>query len=369
MKQNKHLKRIPWLLCLIAVCGLSFLVGARHTAQADDLQPLIDAVTQEIANNQAIVNQHHAEADTLNSFLAASRADLAASRGHLNLIRLQLLQTQQQLADNKLVIAQQEDLLGQNIAVYYKNGNITPIEVLASSDNLSEFVGRQEYYASMRRKIDSSLSKIRDAKKKLEDLKGDLTRRQTEEQLNEVAIAKKEASLNEMLAQTQGNERIYQALVDTDKLKLTTLRAQQSAAIAAQSAGRTFDITSEYPWASVEPFPSQGVDPWGFYYRQCTSYAAWRRAQLGRPIPAWGFLGPANAKDWPNWGKSSGLVVDTTPEVGALGVYSSGEYGHVMVVEAIVGNGQTVLVSEFNADWGGRYSQSLWPISSLTFMH
>lgn len=344
-------------------------MGTRRTAEADELQPLIDAVTLQIAENQAVVNRYRAEADTLNNYLRAAQADLQASRANLELTRLRLKQTQQQLTVNKQVLLQQQDLLGQNIAVFYKNGNISPIEVLASSNNLSEFVGRQEYYASMRRKIDESLTKIREAKRALENLNGQLTHRQSEEQLNETAIAKKEADLNAMLAQTQGNERVYQTLVDGDKLKLTTLRAQQAAAIAAQSGGRVFDLTSEYPWAGVEPFPSQGIDPWGFYYRQCTSYAAWRRAQIGRPIPTWGFLGPANAKDWPNWGRASGMAVDNIPEVGALGVYSAGEYGHVMVVESIVGNGTSVLVSEYNADWGGRYSQSIWPVSSLSFIH
>jgi surface antigen len=173
----------------------------------------------------------------------------------------------------------------------------------------------------------------------------------------------------ELLAKTRGDEAIYRALVEADTTRLATLRAQQSAAIAAQSLGRNFSLTTEYPWTAVEPFPSRGVDPWGFYYRQCTSYAAWKRASIGRPLPAWGFLGPANAKQWPEWAGKFGMRVDTTPEVGAAAVYPVGEYGHVMIVEGIVSNGAQVLVSEFNADWGGHYSQSLWQVSSLIFIH
>ncbi len=152
-------------------------------------------------------------------------------------------------------------------------------------------------------------------------------------------------------------------------MKLAALRSEQAAVIAAQSAGRDYTSSTEYTWQNVEPFPSWGVDPWGFYYRQCTSYAAWRRAKIGRPIPSWGFMGPADAKEWANWGRRFNYRVDRQPEVGAIAVYASGQYGHVMIVEAIVSNGNQVLVSEFNANWDGRYSQSLWPVTALEFVH
>lgn len=99
---------------------------------------------------------------------------------------------------------------------------------------------------------------------------------------------------------------LYQQLVEADKTRLGILRSQQAAAIAAQSMGRDYSTTSQYPWAGVEPFPSDGVDPWGFYYRQCTSYAAWRRANLRhpcrlgdfwvRPMPKIGQIGLGNFK-------------------------------------------------------------------------
>lgn len=366
LKSNiKFITRHLWRFALVV--GLCILIP--HLARADELQPLIDAVTKQIQDNQAIVNQKQAEADTLQNRLTAVQADLNAARSNLDLTKLRIKQINQDQKNTEKELDYQTELLRQSIAAAYKQGNVTPMEVLASSDNLSDLVSKQEYYGSLRMKITGNLNKIKDVRKQLESFKTQLRIRAEQEKLEEAAIADKEAQLSELVTQTRGEEGAYRQLVDADKLKLSTLRAQQAAAIAANSVGRDFAVTSEYPWATVDPFPSYGVDPWGFYYRQCTSYAAWRRANLGRPLPAWGFLGPANAKDWPGWATKFGMRVDTQPEVGAVGVYPVGEYGHVMIVEAIVANGEKVLVSEFNADWNGHYSQSLWPTSSLQFIH
>lgn len=338
-------------------------------ARADDLQPLIDAVTKQIQDNQAVVNQKQAEADTLQNRLTSIQADLSASRANLELTRLRIEQTKLDRKVAEASLKQTTQLLKENIAAVYKQGNVTPIELLASSENLSDYVGRQEYYDALRNKITENLNTIKTTKKQLEELARQLNIKEDQLKLEQESIAAKEIEQARLLEQTKGEEAAYQALVDADTERLEILRAQQAAAIAAQSLGRDFSLTSEYPWSTVDPFPSRGVDPWGFYYRQCTSYAAWKRASIGRPIPAWGFLGPANAKQWPDWAGKFGMRVDTTPEEGAVAVYPVGEYGHVMIVEGIVSNGAQVLVSEFNADWNGNYSQSLWPTSSLVFIH
>jgi surface antigen len=356
------------LFLFVAMVSVSVWYQAQP-ARADDLQPLIDAVTRQIQDNQAIVNQKQAEGDTLQNRLTAIQAELTAARSNLELTRLRIEQTKTDRKKTEAELEKTTELLRQNITAAYKQGDISPMEVFASSENLSDFVGRQEYYDSLRNKIIDNVNSIKTAKKQLEEFSRQLRIKEEQEQLEEEAIAAKEAEQAELLAKTRGDEAAYRALVEADTTRLETLRAQQAAAIAAQSLGRDYELTTDYPWAAVEPFPSRGVDPWGFYYRQCTSYAAWKRASIGRPIPAWGFLGPANAKLWPEWAGKFGMRVDTTPEVGAVAVYPVGEYGHVMIVEGIVSNGAQVLVSEFNADWGGRFSQSVWPVSSLVFIH
>ncbi len=371
MKQKRH---HPWLkhvigLTVLSIAMLGGLLMLGNRVSADEYQPLIDALSKQIQENQAVVNQKQAEGDTLQNKLEATRADLASARANLEMTRLQISQNKARQSEVQSKLKKQENLLGENIAVVYRQGGVTPLELVAGSQSLSQIVDKQQYFASLRQKIDETLDDIRDSKKQLDNLEIELRIKENSENLQQTAIAEKEAELADLLNRTRGEEQKYRDIVKVDQERLNVLRAQQAAAIAAQSAGRTYSMTSEYPWANVDPFPSWGVDPWGFYYRQCTSYAAWRRANLGRPLPAFGFMGPADAKEWPKWGRQFNLAVDNRPEVGAVGVYGGGEYGHVMIVEAVLNDGQRVLVSEFNANWDGRYSQSLWPSSALTFIH
>jgi surface antigen len=371
MKTNKH-HHLTSHLGIRGLCLGLMLVGSlfvAYRASADDLQPLIDAVTKQIQTNQAEANQKQAEGDTLQNKLSILQDHLDAGRANLQLTRLKIDKSEQDLQANKEQLETQTELLRENIAAVYRQGGLSPMELVASSNTLSDLVSKQQYYTSLRGKVTQNVESIRDAKKAIEDLQNKLLGQENEVKLELKAVGDQEAEMAALVAETRGQEKVYRELVAADNTRLSTLRAQQSAVIAAQSAGRDYSITSEYPWAGAEPFPNSGVDPWGFYYRQCTSYAAWRRANLGRPIPAWGFLGPANAKQWPDWARQYQMRVDSVPEVGALGVYPVGEYGHVMVVESVLKNGQQVLVSEFNANWDGRYSQSLWPTSALVFIH
>jgi len=74
----------------------------------------------------------------------------------------------------------------------------------------------------------------------------------------------------------------------------------------------------------------------------CTWYAYERRLQLGRPIGSfWG-----NGAAWASSARAAGLLVNNTPEPGAI-MQNGGGYGHVAVVESVDGAGN-VTVSEMN---------------------
>lgn len=87
----------------------------------------------------------------------------------------------------------------------------------------------------------------------------------------------------------------------------------------------------------------------GYAYGNCTSYAHWKRAQLGRPIGSmWG-----NAGSWAVSARNAGNLVNRTPAAGAI-IQDS---GHVAIVDAVLANGDLQL-SEMNASVaGGGYNK------------
>ncbi len=66
-----------------------------------------------------------------------------------------------------------------------------------------------------------------------------------------------------------------------------------------------------------------------------------------------------------------GAIADNYPEVGAAAVWPQGTYGHVMVVEQILGDGW-IKVSQFNYIINGRYGEYSTmeiPADSAIYVH
>jgi surface antigen len=119
----------------------------------------------------------------------------------------------------------------------------------------------------------------------------------------------------------------------------------------------------DYPYGSLDP---NDVDPWAFYFRECTSFVAWRMNQaMGTPAgPPWAFdnnmNGPngmpghwGNAHEWDENATRIGYHVDGVPAMGAVAQWNGTEggaslSGHVAYVVPVNVDG-SVLVEEYNA--------------------
>lgn len=133
-----------------------------------------------------------------------------------------------------------------------------------------------------------------------------------------------------------------------------------------------FVYNDGYPYKDATQCQSDGtgcvVDPWNFYKRQCTSYAAYIVNENGVSMFN-GMQGPnglaglfGNAGNWDNNASYIGYNVDNNPTVGSIAVWDPDActgctVGHVAYVRAVNSNG-SVFISEYNWNWGdGNYSE------------
>ncbi|MEY8443182.1 CHAP domain-containing protein [Lactococcus ileimucosae] len=179
-------------------------------------------------------------------------------------------------------------------------------------------------------------------------------------QLNyEAMITTEEGKKQELLSQKAEAERAAQAAAEAQRLAAEqSMVAQQEKANETSPSpvqpstpdlGGGSEVTSPNPPAppgpvgppAPPPTPSNNPYPPG----QCTAYV-WER--LGGNMPT--YMG--NAADWvvyANAGPAPGNIIVFPPGVQGADSF----YGHVAVVEQVLGNGQ-VVISEgnFNGDWG-----------------
>jgi surface antigen len=361
--------------CIIAATVLTLSVTSftmTQPAQADKYDDQISALEKEISQYDANAKKLSAKAVTLESQLARLNNERD---------RLQAQIDKNQLKHDKLVakIAQAEQdiqnnkkALGITLRDYYLEGKTSTLELLASSDNITEFVDKQAYRESMQKSLSTTVKKIESLKAQL--VKDKEAVKAVLDDMNEQkkALVEKENEKKKLISQTRGQESTFQSLIHKQSKRIKQLRAQQVIANqrfisgGSYAAGNGPACGGGYPgrWCNIAM--DSVADDWGMFNRECVSYTAFKVWQSGRRMPFWG--GSGNANQWPGNARRAGISVTSSPRAGDVAISYAGYYGHAMYVESVNGNG-TINISQYNAAYNGTYSTNTINAGGLEFIH
>lgn len=377
----------------VAVAVLSIVAVPMTMTQrtyADKYDDQIRAIQGQIDSYQAQASELSKQGDSLQNQIDILSAQKASIQAQLDASQTKYDKLQADIAATETKIAGNKEALGETIAQMYVSGTISPLEMLASSNNISDYVDQQTARSSITDAIGQKITEIKALKKQLEAQKVDVERVLTDQKNSRDALAAKEAEQAALLAQTRDQEASYQQLSSQKQAEKAQVQQAQQAAIAAAIAaasrrstgggggGASFTISAGdgsmggYPWAggcyvdanawSHGGAGGNGEDPLGYGCRQCVSYTAWKMYQKTGYAPRyWG-----NANMWPGSARSAGFSVGHTPRANSLAVISAGAYGHIVYVEGYNPSNGTVRVSQFNyynaggPGWGN-YSEMTLP--------
>lgn len=359
----------------LVILASFLLVGAPivHAVTNQDLQLQIDSLNQQNAQNQQTLNGLSLEANNYED--AVNKLD-----AQINTLQQQIVANQNKQIDiqNQIVIAQaeleqQKKVLGENIKAMYLEGDISTLEVLASSGNLSEYVDKEQNHNAVQVKVANTLAKINDLKQQLLSQKNAIDALLTQQQAIKSKLAQDEYQQSQLLAYTQGQKDAYNQQIKTNNSKIADLRAQQIALNIPKGSGALSHDPNNgfYPYANY-PFSmslgsgctdGDGPDKWGYCTRQCVSYAAWAVERSGRNAPMY----YGNARDWVWAANRDGIPVFTSnPQPGDVAISTAGTWGHAMYVEA-AGDGQ-IYVSQYNVQLDGQYTTQWRSAAGLYFL-
>ncbi len=351
----------------------------------EEYQKQIDALNAEISTYQAQAKQLNEKAKSLQNALAILANQKAAIQAQINVSQKKYNQLLQKIEQTKKDIKANQDALGDTIASMYVNRTVSPLEMLASSKSIGDYVIEQDRRNSIQNTLTGTIDRINKLKKELEKQKVEVGRVLADQKNARAALAAKEREQAELLAKTQNEEANYQKLSsDRESEKARVQKAQQDAIAAAirnAGGGGSLNISSGdgskggYPWAgncyvdanamSHGGVNGAGEDPLGYGCRQCVSYAAWKMYQKTGYAPRyWG-----NANMWPSSARGAGFSTGGTPRANSLAVISAGQYGHIVYVEGYDASTGMVHISQFNylnaggPGWGN-YSEMTVPAST-----
>lgn len=376
-------KSIFVAMAVITVVGTTFsfqppVAADKYDDQIQALQQEIDAYTEEARKLSDQTESLQAQLEIYNAERAQIQAEIEVSQARYEQLQDQIRETEDQIQQARVT-------LGNTLADIYIDDQISPLEMLASSKTIGDFVDRQEYRSAIRDRLSQKIEEIQELKVALEGQKTDVERTLGDQTNARSALAAKEAEQQRLIAETQGQQSAYQSLAaETNERKLEIQRQQQAAieaAIREAGGGAPVNILpgdpnkGGYPWEadcyvdenaiSHGGYDGNGGDPLGYGCRQCVSYTAWKILQKTNYGPKWW----GNANMWPASAETAGFSTGSTPRVGSVGIISAGQYGHSVWVEAVNDDG-TIDISQynyFNAGGSGWGHYSKMRVSSATY--
>ncbi len=376
--QNKKSKisKIPRQLALI-VAGFVLIVSTwvSTSVYANRLEQI-----QQIKNENAVKSEQRdqlgAQASSYEDQVNKLQIQIVAIQNQIVILENQKIEKEQAIVKAEAELASQKKLLGENIKTMYIEGKITTLEMLFTSNDLSDFVDKQEYRDVVKSKIKGTVDQITLLKNELKDQKVQLELLISDQQRLQTEANTQSGEVQRLLALTQAEKNAVNSQIKENSARISQLEAEQAAENARRFKGVTIvagnNGNDTYPSKWRDAPMNAYVDTWGMFSRQCVSYTAWKVYESGRYMPNWGGYGNANQWDENAANAASrarGITIDNNPRPGDVAVSNAGPYGHVMYVESVNGNG-TINISQYNYGYNGTYSEAYnMPTNGLVFIH
>jgi peptidoglycan hydrolase CwlO-like protein len=358
------------LLLVVLAVAIGATGSTSYIVHADQYDDQINALRAQNNNTQSSINSLASQAGSYQAAIGQLQMQISGVQAAINTNVARQTSLQQQIVDAEAKLKQQRAYLAADIKAMYVDGQLSTIEQLATSKNLSDYVDKEEYRTSVQNKINSLVKEISAQQAALKLQKEELDRLVVSQQQQRNELAAAQAQQQQLLAYNQQQQDTFNSQISANNSQITKLKQAQAAELARRygSSGGTVG-GGGYPWGNAVCIhtgkvggPCSNYD-WamngsiwnyqtgGYGYRNCTDYVAWR---IGAPS------GLGNARDWPeNAANKYNIGSSSTPRPGDAAVDQSGYYGHVMYVESVSADG--IVVSDYN-----RIGDGLYRMTSLT---
>jgi len=393
----KHIKKISLFLSsrrTLLLIGVVGVLAGGSLVYADQYDTQIQALKSQNAQSQSALSQLEQTAGSYQGAISTLQAQIAGVQQLIASNQAKQTALQQEMAANKIEIAQKKSGLADDLKTMYVDGQMTTIEELATSKNLSDYVDREQWRTAVQDQLNDTIQQISALQIQLQTQQAQVAQLLQAQQAQQSQLDTEQAQENQLLALNVNQQNQYNQQIASNNAQITKLQAEKVAALDALegSSSSTGDgSTGGYPWADAPcpagnspiatcgdynwGYPGDPFDPYGYQYRNCTSYVAWRIANTSTsPIITQLISQLGNAAQWPGRASAEGVPVSygSDPQVGdaAVDPYVADGQGHVMYVDAVNSDG-SIDVSQYNVV-PGDYSTGViaaGSISGLDFIH
>lgn len=242
-KRQSYKNRLLQLSVLVAITAVIGFAGqaifhvpeAATAATQTELQQRIDALQQQIASSQQEAERLEHEANNLQNAIAVIsnqrailQSEIALSQAKYDDLVVRIAQTEQKITKN-------QEVLASTVGDLYVQSDVTPLEMVASSKSIGDFMDKQEYTTAVKDQLQTAVVQIKALKKDLDTQKAEVEQVIATQNAQREQLVAKEAEQNRLLEKTRGEEAAYQALAGN-------LEQQRKDALRALAAFNTSNV-------------------------------------------------------------------------------------------------------------------------------
>lgn len=225
---------------IVASMALFALVAMPFTqVSAESLSDKIANLQSQIDSSQAEANRLRQEANTLQNALSILTAEKNSIQTQLDLSQAKYDQITAKIEENQKKLERQQRVLTSTISDLSVESSTSPIELLAGSASIGDFIDRQEYRSSVQDQIQNAITQVQKIKSELAIQRKEVETVLAEQKIQRDQLAAKEAEQAQLLAATQSQEAAYQGRVED----LQKQKAQAEAALAASLNTRSYTVS------------------------------------------------------------------------------------------------------------------------------
>lgn len=231
---NKNiLTKLQVVACLVLflTTGVAPVYAVSDEEQLQNLNNQIQSAQQQLRSVQGQKTSLQNELMAFDIKINSIQLQVNAAQAQINILNNQIAETNNQISKAESDLAKQKQIMSEYLKTMYIEGQVSTIELIAKSENFSDFVNQSEYLGTIQDNVQGTANKIVELQNKLiAEKKQQEVKKAKAEQLKSQQVAKRNeietqrSGRQYLLNQTQGSENSYKSYIANLQAKFTTLQ-------------------------------------------------------------------------------------------------------------------------------------------------
>ena len=200
------LKKISYILLIIVLLltqvGITYAASSSELKkQQNDIQEKIDETATEISGIKTQMSTALNQINTMVSQVNDYKGEIAELEEKLDTLNVSINEKEKNIAEKQETFDENQELLNRRLVALYKKGNTTYLDVLLSSESLSDLISKYYLISQLAEYDTKLLNQIQQEKTTLEEEKKVLDEQKVQVEQTKINIKSKSDSLNAVVNQ------------------------------------------------------------------------------------------------------------------------------------------------------------------------